>query len=85
MQNQIIAGYGIGEAIIPADHCLNCQGRKLVLERVILEVIIRPGSVSGKKIIYLHEGNREPNMEPGNVIVKLSCKRTIPNYGGRCL
>ena len=62
---------GQGERINPKDRCKNCQGRKVTRERKILEVHIDKGMRDGQQIRFSGEGDQEPNLEPGDVIIVL--------------
>ena len=56
------------------DRCKHCQGRKTVKERKILEVHIVKGMKDGQKITFSGEGDQEPGIEPGDVIIVLDEK-----------
>lgn len=43
----------------------------MVRERKILQVHIDKGMVDGQKIVFSQEGNQEPGLEPGDIIVVL--------------
>ncbi|XP_067829430.1 dnaJ homolog subfamily A member 1 [Heptranchias perlo] len=66
--------HGQGEQINPKDRCKNCNGRKIVKERKILEVYIDKGMQDGQKITFRGEGDQEPGLEPGDVIIVLDQK-----------
>ncbi|XP_062927012.1 dnaJ homolog subfamily A member 4-like isoform X2 [Mobula hypostoma] len=63
--------HGQGEQINPKDRCKNCNGRKIVKERKILEVHVDKGMQDGQKITFRGEGDQEPGLEPGDVIIVL--------------
>lgn len=65
---------GSGERINPKDRCKQCQGRKTVKDRKILEVHVDAGMTDGQKIVFNGEGDQEPGLEPGNIIVVLDEK-----------
>lgn len=65
---------GQGERIPDKDRCKNCQGRKTVKERKILEVHIVKGMRDGQKITFSSEGDQEPGIEPGDIIIILDEK-----------
>ncbi|BES95855.1 DnaJ central domain [Nesidiocoris tenuis] len=65
---------GEGEKINPKDRCQGCKGKKLLPEKKILEVQIEKGMNDGQKIVFSGEGNHEPGLEPGDVIVMLEEK-----------
>ncbi|XP_067871224.1 dnaJ homolog subfamily A member 4-like [Heterodontus francisci] len=66
--------HGQGEQINPKDRCKNCNGRKIVKERKILEVYVDKGMQDGQKITFRGEGDQEPGLEPGDVIIVLDQK-----------
>lgn len=44
---------------------------KVVRERKILEVNVDKGMVDGQKITFSGEGDQEPGLEPGDIIIVL--------------
>lgn len=65
---------GQGERINAKDRCKNCQGRKVIRERKILEVHIDKGMRDGQQIRFTGEGDQEPGVEPGDIIIVLDEK-----------
>ncbi|XP_007668816.1 dnaJ homolog subfamily A member 1 isoform X1 [Ornithorhynchus anatinus] len=65
---------GHGERISPKDRCKSCNGRKIVREKKILEVHIDKGMKDGQKITFHGEGDQEPGLEPGDIIIVLDQK-----------
>ncbi|KAI8085074.1 ATPase GET3 [Halteromyces radiatus] len=65
---------GQGETIDPKDRCTECQGRKILNERKILEVHIDKGMRDGQKITFSGEGDQAPNVVPGDIIIALDEK-----------
>ncbi len=81
---------GQGEKINQKDKCKTCDGKKIVRERKIIEVHIDKGNWGiyfywleiyyylgmddGKKITFSGEGDQEPGLEPGDIIVVLEEK-----------
>ncbi|CAF1136555.1 unnamed protein product [Didymodactylos carnosus] len=65
---------GRGEKINPKDKCKTCDGKKIVRERKIIEVHIDKGMEDGKKITFNGEGDQEPGLEPGDIVVVLDEK-----------
>lgn len=65
---------GAGERINPKDRCKQCQGKKVIRDRKILEVHVDKGMVDGQKIIFNGEGDQEPELEPGDIIIVLDEK-----------
>lgn len=62
---------GQGERINARDRCKNCNGKKIVKESKILEVHVDKGMSEGQKVTFHGEGDQEPGLEPGNVIIVL--------------
>lgn len=65
---------GQGEQINPRDRCKQCNGRKTIRDRKILEVHVDKGMVDGQKIIFAGEGDQEPELEPGDIVILLDEK-----------
>ncbi|CAM4927830.1 unnamed protein product [Rotaria socialis] len=65
---------GQGEKINAKDKCKSCDGKKIVRERKIIEVHIDKGMEDGKKITFSGEGDQEPGLQPGDIIVVLDEK-----------
>ncbi|XP_060523614.1 dnaJ homolog subfamily A member 1 [Cylas formicarius] len=65
---------GQGDRINPKDRCKQCQGKKVIRDRKILEVHIDKGMVDGQKIVFNGEGDQEPELEPGDIIIVLDEK-----------
>ncbi|XP_063230348.1 dnaJ homolog subfamily A member 1 [Bacillus rossius redtenbacheri] len=65
---------GSGERISPKDRCKTCLGMKTIRDRKILEVHVDKGMVDGQKITFGGEGDQEPGLEPGDIIVVLDEK-----------
>lgn len=65
---------GQGERINPRDRCKQCNGRKTVRDRKILEVHVDKGMVDGQKIVFSGEGDQEPELEPGDIVILLDEK-----------
>jgi len=65
---------GTGECIQEKDRCKNCNGRKTVRERKVLEVHIEKGMRDGQKIVFTGEGDHEPESQPGDIIILLDEK-----------
>ncbi|XP_044734752.1 dnaJ homolog subfamily A member 1 [Chrysoperla carnea] len=65
---------GAGERINPKDRCKNCQGRKTIRDRKILEVHVDKGMAHGQKITFYGEGDQEPEMEAGDIVILIDEK-----------
>ena len=66
--------HGQGERIDPKLRCKKCNGRKVTRERKILEVSVDKGMEDGQKITFNGEGDQEPGLEPGDIIIVLDEK-----------
>ncbi|KAM8918793.1 LOW QUALITY PROTEIN: uncharacterized protein AAEQ78_026265 [Lycaon pictus] len=73
---------GHGERISPKDRCKSCNGRKIVQEKKILEVHIDKGMKDGQKITFHSEGDQEPGLEPGDIVIVLDQKDHAVFTGG---
>jgi len=62
---------GQGERISSKDRCKQCDAKKVVQDRKILEVTVEKGMEDGQKIVFSGEGDQEPNIEPGDIIIVL--------------
>ncbi|VDP95593.1 unnamed protein product, partial [Echinostoma caproni] len=62
---------GEREVIDPKDCCKACEGKKVVREKKVIEVAIAIGMADGERIKFAGEGDREPGLEPGDVIIVL--------------
>jgi DnaJ family protein A protein 2 len=60
--------------IAEKDRCKACLGKKTTKETKLLEVPIDAGMREGQKIHFRGEGDQEPNIEPGDVIIVIQQK-----------
>uniref|UniRef100_G1Q821 DnaJ heat shock protein family (Hsp40) member A1 n=1 Tax=Myotis lucifugus TaxID=59463 RepID=G1Q821_MYOLU len=65
---------GHGERISSKERGKSCNGRKIVREKKILEVHIDKGMKDGQKITFHGEGDQEPGLEPGDIIIVIDQK-----------
>ena len=65
---------GEGEVLNEADRCKSCQGKKVVNDSKILEVHIDKGMKDEEKIVFRGEGDQQPGVESGDVIIVLDEK-----------
>lgn len=65
---------GSGESISAKDRCKSCMGKKVVRERKVLEVHVDKGMVDGQKIVFGGEGDQEPGLEAGDIVIVLDEK-----------
>merc|ERR1719516_537640 len=66
--------HGEGERVDPKLRCKKCSGKKVNRERKILEVEVNKGMEDGQKITFSGEGDQEPGLEPGDIIIVLDEK-----------
>lgn len=66
---------GQGEVINPKDRCKTCNGKKTVRDRKILEVHVEKGMLDGQRIVFSGEGDQEPELQPGDIIIVLDVKK----------
>uniref|UniRef100_A0A673V5G1 DnaJ homolog subfamily A member 1 n=1 Tax=Suricata suricatta TaxID=37032 RepID=A0A673V5G1_SURSU len=60
---------GHGEGISPKDRCKSYNGKKIVHKKKFLEVHIDKGMKDSQKITFHGEGDQEPGLEPGDIII----------------
>jgi DnaJ family protein A protein 2 len=65
---------GKGEMINEKDRCKKCRGNKVVEERKILEIFVDKGMKHKQKIVFSGEGDQEPDVLPGDVVIILNQK-----------
>lgn len=71
VEQQCRACHGTGDLINAKDRCKSCNGHKTVRDRNVLEVHVEKGMHNGQKIVFNGEGNQEPGLQPGNILIKL--------------
>jgi len=62
---------GEGEVIDPKNRCKTCNGKKVSEETKILEVQVQKGMQHNQKITFRGEGDQQPNVETGDVVIVL--------------
>ncbi|XP_057381869.1 dnaJ homolog subfamily A member 2-like [Daphnia carinata] len=65
---------GEGEMINERDRCKPCKGKKVQNETKILEVHVDKGMKDGQKILFRGEGDQQPGVEAGDVVIILQQK-----------
>ena len=65
---------GEGEVLNEADRCKTCKGKKTTNDTKILEVHIDKGMKDEEKIVFRGEGDQQPGVESGDVIIVLDEK-----------
>lgn len=66
---------GHGEIIPAKDRCKTCSGKKTIRDRKILEVHVEKGMRDGQRIVFSGEGDQEPDLQPGDIIIVLEVKK----------
>lgn len=66
--------HGQGETINDKDKCSKCKGKKVVNETKILEVHIDKGMRDQQNIVFKGEGDQQPDIQPGDVMIVLQQK-----------
>ena len=75
MQSQCHVCGGEGERINPKYVCKGCKGEKLGKDKSILEVHVEKGMEEGQKIVFHGQGDQEPGIEAGDVVIILIEKK----------
>lgn len=70
---------GKGQTIKEKDRCQRCSGNKVVPEEKQIEVHIDKGMQTGQKINFYGEGEQEPGIEPGDIVIILKEKQDPRN------
>ncbi|XP_053665764.1 dnaJ homolog subfamily A member 4-like [Anopheles marshallii] len=65
---------GLGETIDDKDRCKECNGRKTVRIRKLLEVEVVKGMMDEQRIVLKGEGDQEPDYRPGDIVLVLEEK-----------
>lgn len=65
---------GEGMVIREKDRCNTCEGKKVCNETKILEVHVDKGMSANQKILFRGEGDQQPDVEPGDVVIILQQK-----------
>jgi DnaJ family protein A protein 2 len=73
-QMQVPCGECDASGAIAKDRCKKCKGKKVTVEKKYLDVFIEKGMENGQKIAMKGEGDQEPGVEPGDVILVLNQK-----------
>jgi len=66
--------HGEGERCPPKDRCSSCRGRKTMSTSKVMEVHIDKGVPEGHKVYFRGEGDQEPGLETGDVVIVLAEK-----------
>ena len=60
---------GTGEIISEKDRCPDCNGKKVVKEKKVLEAVVDKGAPHGEKYVFHGESDEHPDKEAGDVII----------------
>ncbi|XP_028833140.1 dnaJ homolog subfamily A member 1 [Denticeps clupeoides] len=63
--------HGQGKRMNQRDRCKSCTGLRILQQKKVLEVHVDKGMRQGQKIVFHGEGDQEPGVEPGDVIIIL--------------
>jgi len=63
---------GEGHLVREQDRCRKCKGYKVVQERKVLEIFVDKGMKHNQKIVFSNEGDQEPGIIPGDVVILLN-------------
>lgn len=74
MQSHCSDCRGEGEIIKEKDKCSACKGKKVHVVTKVLEVHVDKGMKDNQKIVFRGEGDQQPNVETGDVIIILQQK-----------
>jgi len=66
---------GEGEVIDAKNRCKKCLGKKVSDETKILEVIVDKGMKDGQKVTFPGEGDQQPGVETGDVIIVIQVQQ----------
>jgi len=66
---------GEGETIAEKDKCTQCDGKKTVQDRKVFQVDITPGMKHGEKVYFRGDGDQQPGVEPGDVVLVVKQKK----------
>lgn len=75
IQQQCTDCDGTGEIINPKDRCKQCNGKKTISEKKVLEVHIDKGMKGGETITFAGESDQAPDMVPGDVVIVIEEKK----------
>jgi len=62
---------GEGEVMKESDRCTKCKGNKVMQEKKVLEIFIEKGMTHKQKIVFHGEGDQEPDVIAGDVVIVL--------------
>lgn len=74
LQTRCSTCLGQGTCLSDKNKCPKCKGKKVLNQTKILEVHIDKGMKNNQKIYFRGEGDQQPDIQPGDVIIVLQQK-----------
>lgn len=71
---------GKGEVIDEKDRCQQCAGKKVIPETTVQEFAVERGMEWGETIVKRGEGDQQPKMSPGDLVIVLQQKPDKEEY-----
>jgi len=65
---------GSGERLSAADRCKGCSGKRITKERKLVQIHVDKGMQDGEKIVLHGEGDQEPDVAAGDIIIVIDEK-----------
>jgi len=65
---------GSGEKHNAADRCKGCNGKRITKDRKVVQIHVDKGMADGEKITLYGEGDQEPDVSPGDIIIVIEEK-----------
>jgi len=65
---------GSGERLNAADRCKQCSGKRILKDRKLVQIHVDKGMSDGEKIVLHGEGDQEPDIAPGDIIIVIDEK-----------
>ena len=65
---------GEGEIIRDKDRCKQCNGKKTVIDRKVLQLHVDRGVRSGTRVEFKGDGDQAPDLQPGDVVFEIEQK-----------
>jgi len=74
MQSVCTECSGSGERLNAADRCKGCNGKRITKDRKVVQIHVDKGMQDGEKIVLYGEGDQEPDVSPGDIIIVIDEK-----------
>lgn len=65
---------GAGERLPANDRCKECSGKKIIKDRNVVQIHVDKGMQDGERIVLHGEGDQEPGVQPGDIIIVIDEK-----------